>query len=178
MPSLVQTMACRLFNTKPLTKPSWFIVIWSPSDKFQSHLNQNTINVIQKNLFQNVGCKMAAILYPSPYVYPNKLWKLIFQGFEEEMEAPKLGYWMCIIKWRMKFITLNTEQNGRTLADGIFKGIFLNENHAFWFKVCRAQLTLLVLVMIWPRQTKRHFWGNYDPAQWHKMMSLCHIELY
>ena len=50
--ALVQVMACRLFSAKPLPKHY----------KLQWNLNQNSSIFIQENAFENVICKMAAIL--------------------------------------------------------------------------------------------------------------------
>ena len=51
-------MACRLFGAKPIVH----IVSWTPWNNFQWNFNQNTKIFKPENLFENVVCKMAAIL--------------------------------------------------------------------------------------------------------------------
>ena len=48
-------MACRLFGAKPLPEP--IIVNWTPWNKFQWILNQNTIIFIHENAYENVVCQ-------------------------------------------------------------------------------------------------------------------------
>ena len=49
--ALVQVMACRLFGAKPLPEPMLFFVKWTPGNKFQWNLNQNSVIFIQENAF-------------------------------------------------------------------------------------------------------------------------------
>ena len=62
VPALVQVMACHLFSAKPLPEPVLTFVNWSLRNKLQWNLNRNTKLFIQENAFENVVCKMAAIL--------------------------------------------------------------------------------------------------------------------
>ena len=48
--------------TKPLHKPMLTYVSWTCRNKLQLNLNKNTIIFIQQNIFENVICKMAAVL--------------------------------------------------------------------------------------------------------------------
>ena len=52
--SLVHILACCLVG--------WNIVNWTPRNKLQWNFNPNSYIFIQENVFQNVICKMAAIL--------------------------------------------------------------------------------------------------------------------
>ena len=59
-PSLVQIMACRLIDTKPLSEPT--LEYYSNiGNKLQCNLQRNSYFFIKKNTFQNVGRKMASI---------------------------------------------------------------------------------------------------------------------
>ena len=66
-PWLVQIMACRLLSTKPLSEsvPAYCQLELYFRNKFQWNYNQNSNIFIQENAFENVICKMAAIL-PQP----------------------------------------------------------------------------------------------------------------
>ena len=56
-PSLVQVMACRLFDAKPLPEPMLVYCQLDPGNKFRWNLNRNFILFIQENAFQNVVCQ-------------------------------------------------------------------------------------------------------------------------
>ena len=58
---LVQIMACRLFGTKPLSKPMLVIVDWALRNKIQWNY-QNPKLFIHVNASENTVCEMAAIL--------------------------------------------------------------------------------------------------------------------
>ena len=61
--ALVQIMACRLFSTKPFSKPMcWVIVNWTLRNKLQLNFNQNTKLFIHENASEDIICEMAAIL--------------------------------------------------------------------------------------------------------------------
>ena len=60
--ALVQIMACRLIGAKPLSKPCWIIVNWTPRNKLQGMFNQNTKFFIHENASENIVCEMVAIL--------------------------------------------------------------------------------------------------------------------
>ena len=68
---LIQIMACRLFGAKPLSEPSWVIVIWTFRNKLQWNCNQNTNFFIHENASKNIVCEMVAILSMGRWV--NKL---------------------------------------------------------------------------------------------------------
>ena len=57
---LVQIMVCRLYGTKPLSKPTMGIVNWTLRNKLQWNFNQNTKHFIHENAFENIVCEMAA----------------------------------------------------------------------------------------------------------------------
>ena len=63
-PSLVQIIACHLFDTKPFSEPiaGLIIVNWAIGNKFQWNFNQNTTICIQENEFELVRCKIPALL--------------------------------------------------------------------------------------------------------------------
>ena len=57
---LVQVMACCLLSH--YMDQCWFIVIWTPENKFQWNLDMNFIIFIKENAFEMLSAKMAAIL--------------------------------------------------------------------------------------------------------------------
>ena len=57
-------MDCHLFGTKPLYEPMIFIN-YTIKKKIQWNFFQNTTIFIQENLFENIICKMLAILSQS-----------------------------------------------------------------------------------------------------------------
>ena len=63
-------MACRLFSNKPLSQPShcWLIINWLLRNKFQWNFKQNAMIFSQERLFENVVCKITAILLRPRYV--------------------------------------------------------------------------------------------------------------
>ena len=60
--ALVQIMAWRLFDAKPLSKPMLAIVNWTLRNKLQWNFKQNTRLFINKNAFENIVCEIAVIL--------------------------------------------------------------------------------------------------------------------
>ena len=60
--ALVQIMACRLFGTKPLSKPMQSYCQLDLRNKLKWNFNQNTKLFIHKNVSENIVCEMAAIL--------------------------------------------------------------------------------------------------------------------
>ena len=56
---LVLIIACRLFDTKPLSKP---MLGYCQMDTYEKNVNQNTTLFIHENASENIGCEMAAIL--------------------------------------------------------------------------------------------------------------------
>ena len=90
--ALVQIMACRLFGTRPLSKPILFFVNWTPRNKFQGNFNQNKKLFIHENASGNIACDTvgfssrgrwvntrAAKWHATPFavlathIYPNQL---------------------------------------------------------------------------------------------------------
>ena len=66
-------MSCRPFSTKPLPEPMLnYCKICNHRKKLQWNLKWNTISFIEKNIFENVFCKLLAILLRPKYV--NPLW--------------------------------------------------------------------------------------------------------
>ena len=57
--ALVQIMACRLLDAKPLSKPMLVIV---NRNKLQWNFNQTTKFFIHENASETIVCEMAAIL--------------------------------------------------------------------------------------------------------------------
>ena len=53
-------MACRLVGAKPLSEP--MMEYWTLRNKLQWNLKQNSHIFSQENAFENIVCKMAAIL--------------------------------------------------------------------------------------------------------------------
>ena len=61
--SLVQVMACRLFGAKPLPEPMLTYYQLHPYwNKLQWNINRNSNNFIVENAYQNLVCKLSAIL--------------------------------------------------------------------------------------------------------------------
>ena len=60
-PSMVQLMACRLFITKSFSKSMMTCCDLNPEKNIQWNLKTTTF--IQKNYFENVVCKLSAILF-------------------------------------------------------------------------------------------------------------------
>ena len=58
----------RLTSVKPLSAAMWNIVNWTFRNKLQWYFNQNPCIFIEKNSFENVAWKMAAILSRSQCV--------------------------------------------------------------------------------------------------------------
>ena len=57
-------MACYLFCAKPLPESMWFFLsIWPLGTNFSNIMNQNRTIIIYHIAFENVICKMPAILY-------------------------------------------------------------------------------------------------------------------
>ena len=53
--ALVQIMACRLFDAKPLSEPMLDFVNWTLRNKLQYNFNQNTKRFIHENASENIG---------------------------------------------------------------------------------------------------------------------------
>ena len=66
--ALVQTMACRLFGTKPLSKPMQGFVNWTLRKKLQWNLTQIKKLFIHENAFENIVCETAPILLRERWV--------------------------------------------------------------------------------------------------------------
>ena len=64
--ALVRVMASCLFSTKPFNylNQCWFTVNWTLGTKYQSTSNQITI-IFERNRFQNIVCKVSAIVFRS-----------------------------------------------------------------------------------------------------------------
>ena len=60
--SLVQVMACHLFGAKPLPERMLAYYQLDPWEQLKGNLNQNTKLFIDEDAFQNIFCKVAAIL--------------------------------------------------------------------------------------------------------------------
>ena len=60
--ALVPIMACRLFGTKPLSKPILGYCELDPYEQISVKFNQNTNIFIQENAFKNIVCETGAIL--------------------------------------------------------------------------------------------------------------------
>ena len=59
----VVTYPCSVsFSTKPLSQPILCIVNWTVRNKHKWNFNQNRTIFIQENAFENIVCKLAAIL--------------------------------------------------------------------------------------------------------------------
>ena len=78
-PSLVLLMACHVLS---YLNQCWLIVHCTIRNKFQCNLNLNMTIFIQGNVFENVVCKMAGILFRPQYVFkaiwltnPMQCWK-------------------------------------------------------------------------------------------------------
>ena len=52
--AFIQVRACCLFGVKPLPDQCWFIVNWTPENKFQLISKRDSIIFIQENAFENV----------------------------------------------------------------------------------------------------------------------------
>ena len=76
-----------------LLNQCWFIVNQIFMNKFQWNLNQNANIFIQENTFQNVVCKMFAILYRPQYVGNNvkRRSKLNFLSFAHWYSPSRTG---------------------------------------------------------------------------------------
>ena len=61
-PSLVQIMACRLDDAKPISEPMLESCWWDPWEQNQRNFNSNWNIFIQENAFENIICEMASIL--------------------------------------------------------------------------------------------------------------------
>ena len=72
--ALVHIMACRLFGTKPLSKPLPVFVNWSLGIKLQWKFNPNTKIFIHENPFKNVVCERAAIVSRGRWVNSVTYW--------------------------------------------------------------------------------------------------------
>ena len=59
--AVIQIMACRLFDAKPLSKPMLGYCQLDPWNKLQWNFNQNTNIFIQENAYENVVCETAAM---------------------------------------------------------------------------------------------------------------------
>ena len=59
---LVQIIACRLFDAKPLSKSMLGYCQLNTMNKLQWNFNQNTKIFIHKKAYENIACEMAAIL--------------------------------------------------------------------------------------------------------------------
>ena len=66
--ALVQIMACRLFGAKPLPEPVLTYCQLVPWEQTSMNYNQNTKLFIHEYAFENVVCKMAAILFRGRWV--------------------------------------------------------------------------------------------------------------
>ena len=67
--ALVQIMACRLFDVKPLSEPTLFYCQLGP---WEQNLNRWWYIFIQENLTENVVCEMLAILSRGKWVNVEK----------------------------------------------------------------------------------------------------------
>ena len=119
-------MACRLFCTKPLSKPVLVIINWTPRNKLQCNCNQNydaIFNCVAE------GCLTA------------------WRGIKTVVTA--MGPLSDSCNERSPH-----GQNGRHFADDIFRCIFVNENFVSWLKfhwsfVLRVQLTITQQWLRW-----------------------------
>ena len=55
--ALVQVMGCRLFGPSHYLNQYWFIVNWTPGNKFQWNSDRNSIVFIQENASEIVVCQ-------------------------------------------------------------------------------------------------------------------------
>ena len=82
-------MACCLFGPKPLFKP---MLIWTLRNKLKWNLNWNTNIFIDKNVFENIICKIAAILSGERWV------KTVFPQICHTKYL-RLRYWLVCVQW-------------------------------------------------------------------------------
>ena len=61
-PLLVEIMACRLFDVKPLSEQWWHIFLWALTNKRQGNFNRKSNFFIEQYANQIVVFEMAAIL--------------------------------------------------------------------------------------------------------------------
>ena len=61
-------MACRLFGTKPLSKPMLEYCHLDPRNKLHWNPKKNSNIFIQENAFESIVCEMTAILSRPQYV--------------------------------------------------------------------------------------------------------------
>ena len=66
--SLVQILACRLFGAKPLSEPVLEYCEFDPWEQTSVKFYSKFKNFIEENAFENVVCKMAAILFRGRWV--------------------------------------------------------------------------------------------------------------
>ena len=66
--SLAQIMACCLFSTKPLSEPMLVYFYPNPREQIPVIFQSNQTSLIRENDFENVDCKMSAVLSQPPCV--------------------------------------------------------------------------------------------------------------
>ena len=144
--SLIGIMACRLCGARPLSEQMIMndqLDTWRQSSWWG--LNQTGKIFIHENAFENISCKMAAVLF-------------LPQCFETQsiLKIPHVPMLMRRLEIQNHVInTLRPRQNGRHFAAGSFKCILLNENvffsPKFVPKVPINNILALVQIMAWRR---------------------------
>ena len=94
-------MVCRLFGTKPLPDPMLFFCQMNP---LEESVNRYSNVSIQENVFQNVVCKMAAILSRSQCVNPNSSPPFLLQHLVIYMPWCTLDLWTLVNQVRALII--------------------------------------------------------------------------
>ena len=131
---------CCLVTPSGVTRPQWVKQICSTTshylnqcslivngtfmNKLQWNLLRKAKLFIQENSFENVVCKMTAILLKPHHVKPAN-WSMEFAPLTVGSLVPCVAAWVFS---RQDINTLRPDQNGRHFPDDIFKCIFLNEN--------------------------------------------------
>ena len=90
--ALVQAMACRLLGAKPLPGDQCWCIVKSPGNKFQWHLNQNSIIFMPEYAFKMLSAKLAAILFRGRWV---KVTAWMEAGYCDGLKLSngRLGFW-------------------------------------------------------------------------------------
>ena len=79
-------MACGLLGAKPLIEPMLFFCQLASWEQISEYLNGNSVIFIQENAFQDVVCKLAAILCRGDELNSDKLSLGLLRG------SPQMNY--------------------------------------------------------------------------------------
>ena len=157
-------MACRLFGTKPSSKPMLGSCQLDPWE-LKWNFNQNIKLFIHENTSENIVCQIFGHFVlgeMSWYKTCSMSWMMLYERVRFSCGVPYINiHWISFVQsLRNMLYTMRSRQSGHYFADGTFNCMCMYENCCIWSQISLKfvpPLKELVLVqrVMWHRTANK-----------------------